>query len=194
MDQEGTFTCDVEIGLRIRQVTDDRLDLVLREAASLGLAPSQPPHAIARPPQRRRDGEPDVSGGACDEDLHSPRTVAHASRFPRRRPIIHARDPLEPVLDPSRLPLALLEALLGVGEVRADRLERRPERLELLAQAAELVLDLAGLLIHPHPLEALENDQEVSVERVGRYGDDAAAQSETEDALRIARIFRAQRG
>src|SRR2546425_13052682 len=121
----------------------------------------------------------------CDEDLHSPRAVAHTSGFPRRRRIVHARDPLEPLLDPSRLPLALLEALLGVGEVRADRLERRPESLELLAQPAELLLDLAGLLLHPHPLEPVEDHQQVGVEGVGRYGDHAPAQRVTQDTLRI---------
>src|SRR6266487_923717 len=132
---------------------------MLREAARLRLAPGQPPDAMSRAPQRRRDGEPDVSRGACDEDLHSPRTVAHALGFLGGLSIVHAGDPFEPLLDPSRLPFALLEALLGVGEVGADRLERRPEPFELLAQAAELLLDLASLLLHPHPFESVKDHQ-----------------------------------
>src|SRR5438034_831660 len=66
------------------------------------------------------------------------RFPCHAARSEPRiallRCIFHARDALEPLLDASRLPLALLEALLGIREVRSHRLEGRPEPLELRAQ------------------------------------------------------------
>src|SRR6266480_368154 len=99
MDQEGTVARDLEIRLRVGQVTDNGVDLMLREAARLRLAPGQAPDAVSRAPQRRRDGEPDVSRGACDEDSHSPRTVAHALGFLGGLSIVHAGDPLEPLLD-----------------------------------------------------------------------------------------------
>src|SRR5207249_4095248 len=133
VDQEGTVAGDLEIGVRVSQVTDNRLDLMLRKATRLRLAPGQAQDPMSRAPQRRRDGEPDVPRGSRDEDLHSRRTVADAPGFPRVRTIVHARDPLEALLNPSRLALALLEALLGIGEVRADPLERGPEPRELLA-------------------------------------------------------------
>src|SRR5437870_11961649 len=108
------------------------------------------------------------------------------------RCISHARAALDPLLDTSRLPLAVLEALLGIPEVLAHRLERRPEPVELLAQPAELLLDLAGVLVYTHPLEAVQDHQQIGVEGVGRYGNDAPAQRVTQDTLRISRIFRAQ--
>src|SRR2546422_967829 len=115
---------------------------MLREATRLRLAPGQAPDPISCAPQRRRDGEPDVSRGSRDEDWHSSRTVADAPGFPRVRTIVHARDPLEALLNPSRLPLALFETLLGAreqrlplgrgGALRPEALRRLPERPEPL--------------------------------------------------------------
>src|SRR2546425_1308776 len=192
VDQAGTVAGNLEKGVRVSQITDNRVDLMLRGATRFRRAPGRAPAPISCAPRRRRDGEPDVSRGSRDEDWHSSRTVADAPGFPRVRTIVHARDPLEALLNPSRLPLALFETLLGIGEVRADRLERGPEPRELLAEPAEVLLDLAGLLLHPHAFEPMEDHQQVRIEGVGRHGDDAAAQRVPEDALRIPRIFRAQ--
>src|SRR4029077_6070100 len=121
------------------------------------------------------------------------RFSCHAARSEARiaplRCILHARDALEPLLDASRLPLAFLEALLGIREMRAHRLEGRPEPVELLTQPAQLLLDLARVLVYTHPLEPVQDHQQVGVESVRRYGDDAPAQRVTQHTLRISRIF-----
>src|SRR5207253_9504546 len=67
--------------------------------------------------------------------------------------------------DPPRLLLALLELLERVPEVRADLLKRHPAGVELLPQGTQVVLDLPRPLLDLHPLQTVQDEQQVRVER-----------------------------
>ena len=70
MDQDGALGGDVGVALRVGQVADNGCDLVAGEAARFGFIAGEAPDAVPVAPQRGRDGEADVAGGAGDEDLH----------------------------------------------------------------------------------------------------------------------------
>src|SRR5579864_4688023 len=69
-------------------------------------------------------------------------SLSHGRRR-RRGPLAallttRARQPIDPITHPLPMPRRLLMLLLGVGEVGAERLERRPEPPELLAERCEI--------------------------------------------------------
>src|SRR2546427_5876357 len=55
---------------------------------------------------------------------------------------------------------------------------RRPPRSTLFPYTTlfRSLLDLAGVLVYTHPLEPVQDHQQIGVEGVGRYGNDAPAQ------------------
>src|SRR5207245_2641888 len=166
--------------------------------------PARTPLAKTRANRRNNEQERLMKsldiGWSRDPSIHvcdvSNRLYGFPFPFALPLPSFDARtgDPLEPLLDPPRLLLALLELLERVPEVRADLLKRHPAGVELLPQGTQVVLDLPGPLLELHPLQTVQDEQQVREERVGGNGDHFAGHRVSQDALPVLRILGTQDG
>src|SRR5438093_1432711 len=85
----------------------------------------------------------------------------------------HVRDTVQARPHDPRLPLSLRVLSLCIPEMETDLPNRLPAPVELPRQRPQLALDVPRPLLELHAAEAVEDDQQIRVERVRRHGNHA---------------------